>query len=250
MSSIGYRQKGQDGALYNPERDFAYITPTLMTRAVSNMECAFDSSEEVRTWCSAAGIDKSDMAKVAESLALAQRDFVNAADPVTSFEQALRRRNFFDFSYALRQYLFAAIGETICAAWFVAVREVSTVGEESPAQNNMARFSAVVNDFVARNSCPVADVSNLAENLRYRNDVLQTRLNVVYNELQAVKEKLAAAESSGQLIDINRRDIELVQPSSLTCWLRRTLKKLFTAPEKNKCRSTGCTRTRSCSGPN
>jgi hypothetical protein len=192
MSSIGYRQKGQDGALYNPERDFAYITPTLMARAVSNMECDYDSNDAVRSWCAAADISKSDMAKIAEALALAQRDFVNSADPVSSFEHALRRRNFFDFSSQLRQYLFAAIGECICAAWFVAVREVSTVGEESPAQNNMARFAAIVNDFVARSDCSAPDVSTAAETLRYRNDVLQTRLNVVYNELTATKEKLAA----------------------------------------------------------
>lgn len=192
MSSIGYRQKGQDGALYNPERDFAYITPTLMARAVSNMECAYNMDNEVRSWCDAANVSKADMAKIAEALALAQRDFVNSADPVSSFEQALRRRNFFDFPYQLRQYLFASIGESLCAAWFVAVREVSTIGEESPAQNNMARFAAVVNDFVARANCNDPAVSTTAEILRYRNDVLQTRLNVVYNELQAVKEKLAA----------------------------------------------------------
>lgn len=250
MSSIGYRQKGHDGALYNPERDFAYITPTLMARAVSNMECAFDTSEEVRNWCGSAGIDKAAMAKISEALALAQRDFVNSSDPVTSFEHALRRRNFFDFPYALRQFLFAAIGETLCAAWFVAVREVSTVGEESPAQNNMARFASVASDFAARAGCNTPEVSSLAESLKYRNDVLQTRLNVVYNELQSVKEKLAAAEIGGQLIDIKRQDIEIAQPPSSTCWLRCTLKKLFPTAEKNKCRSTGCTRTRSHSGPN
>lgn len=210
MSSIGYRQKGQDGALYNPERDFAYITPTLMARAVSNMECAYGSDAEVRSWCDASNISKSDMAKIAEALALAQRDFVNSADPVSSFEQALRRRNFFDFPYQLRQYLFAAIGESLCAAWFVAVREVSTVGEESPAQNNMARFAATVNDFVARANCNDPAVSTAAEILRYRNDVLQTRLNVVYNELTATKEKLAA--------QIELQEKQAPQPKSL--WRR------------------------------
>lgn len=249
MSAIGYRQKGQDGALYNPERDFAYITPTLMARAVSNMECAYDDSPEVKNWCVAAGIDKAAMAKVAEALALAQRDFVNAADPVSSFEHALRRRNFFDFPYELRQYLFAAIGETLSAAWFVAVREVSNIGEESPAQNNMARFSAIVNDFVGRVDCKMPDTAQLTESLRYRNDVLQTRLNVVYNELQATKEKLAAATAINSPIDFQSQSVEITQPAAATQWFRQLFNRIFRAAEKNKCRSTGCTRTRNCSGP-
>lgn len=221
MSSIGYRQKGQDGALYNPERDFAYITPTLMARAVSNMECAYNTDNEVRSWCDSVNVSKADMAKIAEALALAQRDFVNSADPVSSFEQALRRRNFFDFPYQLRQYLFAAIGESLCAAWFVAVREVSTIGEESPAQNNMARFSAVVNDFVARANCNDPAVSTVAEILRYRNDVLQTRLNVVYNELQAVKEKLSAQITS-----------EVAQPPKSKSFWRRITAWLSYLPDR------------------
>lgn len=246
MSSIGYRQKGQDGALYNPERDFAYITPTLMARAVSNMECAYADCPETRKWCDDHGVTTADMALIAESLALAQRDFVNAADPVSSFEQALRRRNFFDFSCSLRRYLFAAIGETICAAWFVAVREVSTVGEESPAQNNMARFAATVNDFVARVGCKPADTPTLVESLRYRNDVLQTRLNVVYNELQSLKEKLAEQAALNSQIDF--QSVDIAQPSCLTRWIRGLFKTIAPAAEKNKCQSTGCTKTRRCSG--
>ena len=141
MGSIGYRQKGDNGPMYNPERDYAYITPTLMTRAIENMDIGALSAE-VLDWYAKNNITDDDVNKIAEALAAAQRDFVNAADPVASFEQALSRRNFVEFSYALRQVLFAAIGEVCCAAWFLAVREVSVVGEESPAQANMARFTA------------------------------------------------------------------------------------------------------------
>ena len=193
MSAIGYRQKGQDGPLYSPERDFAYVTPTLMSRAVANMECGYDNDDELRKWCDDNGITKAAMAKIAEALALAQRDFVNAADPVSSFEQALGRRDFFFFHIALRQYLFAAIGETVCAAWFTAVRDVSVVGEESPAQHDMARFGAAVAEFSARTGCEMSEPMTTVEVLKYRNSVLQTRLNIVYQELQALQAQLAAA---------------------------------------------------------
>ena len=192
MGSIGYRQKGDNGPMYNPERDYAYITPTLMTRAIENMDIGALSAE-VLDWYAKNNITDDDVNKIAEALAAAQRDFVNAADPVASFEQALARRNFVEFSYALRQVLFASIGEVCCAAWFLAVREVSVVGEESPAQANMARFTATVKEFAARHGAPAYDADFAAEQLRMRNDVLQTRLNLLYKELEAAREKLAAA---------------------------------------------------------
>ena len=190
MGSIGYRQKGDNGPMYNPERDYAYITPTLMTRAIENMDIGALSAE-VLDWYAKNNITDDDVNKIAEALAAAQRDFVNAADPVSSFEQALSRRNFVEFSYALRQVLFASIGEVCCAAWFLAVREVSVVGEESPAQANMARFTATVKEFAARHGAPTYDADFAAAQLRMRNDVLQTRLNLLYKELEATREKLA-----------------------------------------------------------
>jgi hypothetical protein len=193
MGAIGYRQKGDNGPLYNPERDYAYITPTLMTRAIENMDIGSLSAEAL-DWYAKNNITDDDVNKIAEALATAQRDFVNAADPVSSFEQALARRNFVEFSYPLRQVLFAAIGEVCCAAWFLAVREVSVVGEESPAQSNMARFSSTVKEFAVRHGAPKYDADFAADHLRMRNDVLQTRLNVMYKELEAAREKLAAAQ--------------------------------------------------------
>lgn len=190
MSSIGYRQKGDSGPMYNPERDYAYITPTLMTRAIENMDVGALSAETL-DWYAKHNITNDDVNKIAEALALAQRDFVNATDPVTSFEQALSRRNFVEFSYPLRQVLFAAVGEVCCAAWFLAVREVSVVGEESPAQSNMSRFVSTVKEFAARHGAPAYDADFAADHLRMRNDVLQARLNVLYKELEIAREKLA-----------------------------------------------------------
>lgn len=251
MSAIGYRQRGQDGPLYNPERDFAYITPTLMARAVANMECSYDSSAEVREWCDANSLTKQDMAKIAEALARAQRDFVNAADPVSTFEQALARRDFFLFPHALRQFLFANIGEVLCGAWFAAVREVSVVGEESPAQGNMARFTAVVSDFAGRQGCDVAaDINATLATAAYYNDVLQTRLNILYKELQAANEKLAALETTtAPATEVPPAHMfDFAQAGGMFGWLTRTLRGLFTGAKPRQCQSTGCTKTRSSSG--
>lgn len=192
MSSIGYRQKGDNGPLYNPERDYAYVTPTLMVRAIENLDPAARTGEAL-AWYEEHNISQDEIVKIAEALAAAQRDFVNGADPVRSFEQALNRRDFFAFRYPVRLALFAAIGEVFCAAWFKGVREVSVIGEESPAAPGMARFAATVVEFAARNGTPTYNVNFMAEHLKMTNDVLQTRLNVVYKELQDIQAKLSEA---------------------------------------------------------
>jgi hypothetical protein len=173
MADIGYRRKGDSGPLYNPERDYAYITPTLMRQAIEKL----DANDDVdRThWRSEQNITEQEIVAIATALAAAQRDFVNSADPVTSFDAALNRHNVFNFRYCVRQYLWAAIGEVFCAAWFSAVREVSVVGQESPAQTDMARFVASVREFANKHKSPLYDANFMAEHLRMDNDTLRGR---------------------------------------------------------------------------
>jgi len=195
MSSIGYRQKGDSGPLYNPERDYAYITPTLMVRAIENLDPAARTDDALK-WYEENNISQDEIVKIAEALAAAQRDFVNGADPVRTFDQALNRRDFFAFRYPVRLALFASIGEVFCAAWFKGVREVSVIGEESPAAAGMARFAATVVEFASRNGTPTYNANFMAEQLKMVNDVLQTRLNVVYKELQTAQEKLSECKQA------------------------------------------------------
>lgn len=173
MADIGYRRKGDSGPLYNPERDYAYITPTLMRQAIEKLD-ATDSPAQVR-WREENKITEAEVVSAAQALAEAQRDFVNAADPVTSFFDALNRRNFYNLRYCVQQYLWAAIGEVFCAAWFLAVREVSVVGQESPAQTDMARFTATVREFANKNKSSIYDANFMAEHLRMLNDMMAGR---------------------------------------------------------------------------
>lgn len=184
--TIGYRPKGEAGPAYHPDRDYAYITPTLMKAAVERLE---DSalSDEAREWKKANNITAEDINAVVEALARAQRDFITAADPVRNIEQALARRDFYDVRYPVRQFLFATIGEVFCAAWFTAVREVSRVNEESPSAAGMADFMATVRSFVGAAGKTVAANVAVAD-LQLRNDVLQSRLLAVYARLQSLEQ--------------------------------------------------------------
>lgn len=199
MSDIGYRKKGDTGPLYNPERDYAYITPTLMVTAIENMDSQAVSQEET-AWRQANNITSVDVVQVAEALADAQRDFINAADPVRSLTQALARHGFYDVRFPVRQLLFAAIGEVIVGAWFKAVREVSVVGEESPVSADMARFAATVREFVRRHGGLGYNAEHMAEHLKMYTDVLQARLNELYKDVQRLNDELALAQKQVVLL--------------------------------------------------
>lgn len=183
MADIGYRRKGDNGPMYNPERDYAYITPTLMRVAIEYLEV--NEPKEKAEWRAKEQISADEINKVVTALANAQRDFVNAADPVRNFEQALMRHDFYNCRYPVRQFLFATIGEIFCAAWFTAVREVSLVGEESPAQADMARFCAAVREFVNREKGKTYDATFMVEHMRMYQDVLQAQIQKLIGDLKS-----------------------------------------------------------------
>lgn len=185
--TIGFKPKGENGPPYHPERDYAYITPTLMRTAIERMD-ADDLSSDVKEWKEQNSITAGEIAAVAEALGRAQRDFVRATDPVTSFEQALNRRDFYESRLSVRQLLFAAIGEVFCAAWFVAVRDVSKLGEPSLAEKETAEFTAAVHKFVTK-AVPGTYKPDAAV-LQLRNDVLETRCAMLRQECRALRQEL------------------------------------------------------------
>lgn len=185
---IGYRPRGESGALYHPDRDYAYITPSLMRIAIERLE-SDQLSDEAKAWKQEHNITNAELGNLADALARAQRDFINGADPVATFEHALTRRDWFDLRYPVRQFLFAVIGEVFCAAWFTAVREVTRQHEESPSAPQMAEFIGAVRKFVGREPAEELPCTKTAD-LQLRNDVLQSRLNAVYAENLALHEHL------------------------------------------------------------
>lgn len=187
MGDIGYRRKGDNTPHYHPERDYAYITPTLMRAAIEKLD-AHDPPERAR-WRLDRGVSQLEIVKLAETLAKAQSDFVNSADPVKSFDAALDRHGFFDFNYDVRQYMFSTIGEVFCAAWFTAVREVSVVNEESPVAVDMARFTTAVREFVAHNGLPTLDANYVAEYRRSQARVFEARVDELQTELKKQRDE-------------------------------------------------------------
>jgi hypothetical protein len=181
MSNIGYRKKGESGPFYHPERDYAYITPELMCGAIDRFAAELDSFPEERQWCEEHKIKKEELAQAVQVLVQAHKDFINATNPVASFDEALTRYKFKDIRLAVRQFLFATFGFIFCAAWFKAVRHVSVVGEESPAQDAMAQFSAVAREFA--NNCAVPAVPDTDRDVLWlQRDVLLSQVSQLLEE--------------------------------------------------------------------
>ena len=212
--TIGYKKKDSNGPLYHPERDYAYITPTLLKQAIENLEAPL--SAEWRHWKEAQDITDAEIIAVANALADAQRDFVNGADPVDSLERALNRQDWLAVRFPVRLYLLATIGEVILGAWFKAVREVTEVGEESPAQNEMCRFAASVREWTARAGAPVINPNSTAENLRFQCDLLNARLALLHEQCQHATQAQRDAE-----LRAHRAEAAL---NSLPKWAQRFLR--------------------------
>jgi hypothetical protein len=207
MGNIGYRPKGESAPLYAPERDYAYITPTLMRTAIENLET---DDPEIVEWRRQHGITGEVIAALAQSLAEAQRDFVNASDPVSSFEQALSRRDFFSLSFEARQFLFSTLGYVFCAAWFRAVREVSIIGEDSPAAADMARFSAAVAAFAKKQGAAVLPSESVAETLRLRIDVLNSRISYLVEKLNETTNELKVCQEQKSSLSQHKQQTGLL----------------------------------------
>jgi hypothetical protein len=77
----------------------------------------------------------------------------------------------------------------------------------------MCRFSAAVREFAARTGAPPLDANSTVEVLLFRNDVLQTRLNAIHQELLKLRQEKHAAECKAA-----RLEIEL---SGLPGWAKR-----------------------------
>lgn len=221
--TIGYRPKGESGPAYHPDRDYAYTTPTLMKLAVERLDST-TLPEEVTAWKKENNVTDAEIIAVVDALARAQRDFINAADPVSSLEQALNRRDFYDVRYPVRQFLFAAIGEVFCAAWFKAVREVTRVAEHSPAEPAMADFMSAVALFVKREGCPALDADATIAQLQLANDVLQTRLRATYEQWQ----------KATALLEAQATKPEVPQPAAKKSWLVALLSLLKLATTNNR----------------
>jgi hypothetical protein len=174
MSITGFGPAGQPK--YHPERDYAYITGSLLKAAIENLHADAQVPSEIADWCRDNNVTDEELTLAVAGLADAQFEFVKAYDPVKTLDEALARYGFEKLRLPVRMLLFSEIGRVMVAAWFHAVREVSNVGMESPAQGDMARFATAARLFCQKHGAPSFDANTILDRLRFENDTLRTQI--------------------------------------------------------------------------
>ncbi len=174
MGVRGYRPKGADGPMYAPERDIAYITPTLMRAAIDMLDVS-NRAPDTQEWIELCGIEESELDAAIVRFAEAQQYYVSNSNPVNSITEALQRTKFFEIRPAVRMVLLASIGEALSGAWFTAVRDVTNINEDAPVQREMVEFAEAAYNFSVRGK-PVIPIDVDKQRVKLL-DALQSRDN-------------------------------------------------------------------------
>lgn len=131
--SVGYRPPGSgpEAPKYLPDRDLAYITPTVILTAMNRLD-ETRWVPELRAYMVQSGLTWEKLSDVIKAYGEAQRLYTTK-DAVTDVGQALMQAGFFECSYAYRQLMYASLGEVLTAAYFQAVRDVTNV-DQAPSR--------------------------------------------------------------------------------------------------------------------
>lgn len=191
MAVTGFRPRGSDGPMYSPERDLAYLTPSLMAGSLQRL-AEENWTPELRNWLEAAEIDTALLGETIDRLAEGQATFVSADPSPESPYAALLHAGFFTMPYLAQRAVFAALGEGLVGAWFLAVRDVTNIMEDSPAKREIAEF--------------VAAAQAVSAALGHHKLLPQDELKVKYLELKTqlaiANQKLAAHDRNAQAITV------------------------------------------------
>lgn len=141
-----------DKRRYNPSRDIAYCWPWIMRAAMDRL--ALDSGEDwaVR-YLKKNKVNNDDIVKVAQCLATFMTSCNKPDESPENAKDTLQATGLFDCNDEARILAYAAMGETMLAAFFLGIRDVLVEDEPSPL--NDKRFQELlmksVNQICLRN---------------------------------------------------------------------------------------------------
>lgn len=135
---INVRPPGSSGPMYNPERDIAYIAPTLLRAAITSLD-PDRILPSLRAYMDEHGVTDQDLSATIAAVAGAQSLFVGTLDVKTPLD-ALEASGFTAQSPAAQGVVLAAFGRVLLGAWFKAVREVTHVEDAPECQEDISRY--------------------------------------------------------------------------------------------------------------
>jgi hypothetical protein len=219
----GYRPKGSKGPMYHPERDIAYIGPTLMRTAMGQLLLE-KMPESRRMFAEQNGVTQEHINAAVSAFAEAQSDFVSVTESVQSPYEALQRRGFFEHPPVALLLLYAAVGEVLGGAWFQTVRDVTYLNEDSPAGQEIANLLYAARTMADKDptgeDLPVSAYGSRIIELQRQLENRDAKLAELELELKVAKHKLRDALEEVQSLarDRDARDAVLTRVNNRGLW--------------------------------
>jgi len=116
--------------MYAPDRDMAYLYPALLKEVFARLD-EINWTSDMRAQFEQAGITEVDLAATAKAFGEALRLFIRVPT-VTDVVSALNRSGFLARSFVERQTMYAKIGESMTAGFFISAKQVTLQGMPSP----------------------------------------------------------------------------------------------------------------------
>jgi len=130
-----------DRRRYNPSRDIAYCWPWIMRASLDRIASGTGEPWAVKL-IDKYNISNEELTKVAKCLASFMASCNKPDESPSNPKDTIAASGFFDCSEEARLLVLAAMGETMLAAFFLAIRDVLVEDEPSPL--NDKRFGELV----------------------------------------------------------------------------------------------------------
>lgn len=231
-SAINIRPKHQPGAIsYSPQRDLAYMYPHAMREAVAGLDQAH-WQDYFRPWLEAAGVTEEDLGNAVGKLMDAHALFIGD-ETITQPADALDRVGFFDLPHAARIMLFERLGEVMMGGFFIAIRDVTPLGDLPNNAVDLATMigaGRVINERLTGVPKPTPD--ELHEQAKAAEALLA--------ELRRAKDNgYRALQAAEQLAESYRRELQQLRKRTLWQIIRDWWSDRTTPLSKERAKSSG-----------
>ena len=172
-----FRPKGDPTASpYAPQRDLANIFLPMLRETFASLDAA-NWNDFFKKLFDDAGITEADIGQIVPKFAEAYRLFIRDREvdsPMAAFERA----GITEAHDAVKYALFCRLGEVVTGGFFIALRDVTMQGHESPCAADMALMLAAGRELAARidgraASYQVGDYETVIASLEERLRVIQ-----------------------------------------------------------------------------
>lgn len=144
-----FRPKGDPTASpYAPQRDLANIFLPMLRETFASLDAA-NWNDFFKELFESRGITEEDLGKIVPKFAEAYRLFIRdrtVDSPMKAFEQA----GLTDEADPVKYALFCRLGEVVTGGFFIALRDVTMQGHESPCASDMASMLAAGRELAHR----------------------------------------------------------------------------------------------------